>query len=72
MCYSLRTVGLVGTELAKAQCGTIRLKLLKIGAHVRITVRRVWVSLSESYPYQHIFEQVYDRLRRLRPMPMRC
>jgi len=69
---ALRRLGLVGTELAKAQCGTIRLKLLKIGAQVRITVRKVWVSLSENYPYKHIFEQVYDHLRRLRPMPMRC
>src|SRR5947207_15672744 len=46
---TLRRIGLAGTELEKAQCGTIRLKLLKIGAHVRVTVRKVWVSFSGSY-----------------------
>ena len=44
----LRRLGLEGTELAQAQCGTIRLKLLKIGALVRISVRKVWVSLTSS------------------------
>jgi Transposase DDE domain group 1 len=43
---ALRRLGLAGTELAKAQCNTVRLKLLKIGAQIRITVRKVWVSLS--------------------------
>jgi Transposase DDE domain group 1 len=46
----LRRLGLDGTELAKAQCATIRLKLLKIGALIRITVRKVWVSLAGGYP----------------------
>jgi len=69
---SLRRLGLKGTKLAKAQCGTIRLKLLKIGAQVRVTVRKVWVSLSESYPYQRLFRQVYENLVRLSPMPLRC
>ena len=43
---ALRRLGLAGTELAGAQCQTIRLKLLKIGALVRVTVRKVWVKLS--------------------------
>ncbi|HZD92894.1 MAG TPA: IS1380 family transposase, partial [Candidatus Sulfotelmatobacter sp.] len=47
----LRRLGLAGTELAKAQCATIRLKLLKIGALIRISVRKVWVSLAGGYPY---------------------
>ncbi len=51
----LRRLGLVGTELAKAQCIAVRLKLLKIGAHIRITVRKVWVSLSTGYPYLKLF-----------------
>ena len=38
---ALRRIGLAGTELANAYCGTIRLKLLKIGARIRVTVRRV-------------------------------
>ena len=42
----------------------MRLKLLKIGAVVRITVRRVWFSLAESCPYQALFAQVFANLRR--------
>ena len=69
---ALRRLGLKGTTLAKAQCNTIRLKLLKIGAQIKITVRKVWVSFSESYPYQQLFKQVYENLRRLCQMPLRC
>ncbi|MGA2426200.1 MAG: IS1380 family transposase [Terriglobales bacterium] len=58
----LRRLGLEGTELAKAQCTTIRLKLLKIGALIRITVRKVWVSLAGGYPYVALFQQVYEKL----------
>jgi len=66
---TLRRLGLEGTELAKAQCGTIRLKLLKIGAQVRISVRKVWVSFSESYPYAALFQEVFARLQQI---PLRC
>ena len=48
---TLRALGLGGSELAQAQCDTIRLKLLKIGAQIRITVRNVWIAFSEAYPY---------------------
>jgi Transposase DDE domain group 1 len=58
----LRRLGLEGTELAKAQCSTIRLKLLKIGALIRITVRKVWVSLAGGYPYVTLFQQVHEKL----------
>jgi hypothetical protein len=58
----LRRLGLEGTELAKAQCSTIRLKLLKIGALIRITVRKVWVSLAGGYPYVTLFRQVLEKL----------
>ena len=58
----LRRLGLEGTELAKAQCSTLRLKLLKIGALIRITVRTVWVSLADGYPYVALFRQVYEKL----------
>jgi hypothetical protein len=61
---ALRQFGLQGTEMAQARCDTIRLKLLKLGALVRTTVRRVWISLSESCPYQRVFAQVYENLRR--------
>jgi len=69
---ALRRLGLRGTRWAKAQCGTIRARLLKIGAQVRVTVRKVWVSFSESYPYQPLFRQVYANLAALCPMPLRC
>jgi len=59
---ALRRFGLAQTELAHAQCDTIRLKLLKIGAIIRISVRRVYVSLSESYPFRAAFLQAYENL----------
>ena len=62
---ALREFGLPQTELAHAQCDTVRLKLLKIGAVIRISVRRVYVSLSESYPFREVFVRVWDDLRRL-------
>jgi len=55
---TVRRLGLAGTELARAQAGTIRLKLLKIGAVVLRNPRRVRLLLSSSYPYQNIFAQV--------------
>lgn len=61
---ALRQIGLRGTEMAQARCDTIRLKLLKLGALVRTTVRRVWISFSESCPYQRLFAQVHENLRR--------
>ena len=69
---ALRRLGLKGTELARARCDTIRLKLLKIGAQIKVTVRKVWVCLSESYPYRGLFRQVYENLSRLRPVRLRC
>ena len=59
----LRRLGLAGTELARAQCGTIRTKLLKIGARVRVTVRKIWISMSESYPHQDLLFEIWSRLR---------
>jgi len=68
----LRQKALQHTDLAGAQCHTIRLKLLKIGAQIRITVRKVWVSFSEAYPHQSLFDRVYANLRGMHPVPMRC
>ena len=59
---TLRRMSLAGTQLEKAQCGTIRLKLLKIGAQVRVTVRKIWISLSGGYPYAALFVQVLATL----------
>lgn len=62
---ALRRLGLQNTELEKAQPATIRVKLLKVGAQVQVTVRKVWISLAESYPYQAIFQQAHAALREL-------
>jgi hypothetical protein len=61
----LRQLGLKGTELAQAQCETIRLKLFKIGAQIAVTVRKVWISFSESYPYLGLFQRVFARLQQI-------
>jgi hypothetical protein len=66
---ALRQFGLAETELAQAQGESIRVKLLKIGAVVRITVRRVWVALSEAYPFQGVFRRVCAALRSLSVPP---
>ena len=68
---AMRQKGLQGTPLEKARCDTIRLKLLKIGAVVRVSVRRVWFSLAQSCPYQQVFAQAFENLRRwiLPPAP---
>ena len=62
MMETLRRVGLAGTKLARAQSWTLRVRLLKIGAQVRITSRKVWLSFSESYPYAARFRH-YSSLR---------
>ena len=61
--HGLRRLGLKGTELERAQATTIRLRLLKIGAQIRITVRKVWLSMASSYPLQRLFGQVHQNLR---------
>jgi len=63
----LRRVGLEGTELAAAQCHTLRLKLLKIGAVVRVSVRRIHVRFASSYPYRGTFIRALENLRRAYP-----
>ena len=60
---ALRRLGLQGTEWAQAQCTSVRLKLLKIGALIRITVRKVWVSMATGYPYAERFRQIYAQLQ---------
>jgi hypothetical protein len=59
----LRRVGLKGTELEQAQVSTIRTKLLKIGAQIRVSVRKIWVSMASSYPWQGTYRQVWLNLR---------
>jgi hypothetical protein len=67
---ALREFGLRGTEMAQAQCSTIRVKLLKLGAVIRVTVRRVVVSLSEAFAFRAVFMKVWQNLRDLAmPLP---
>ena len=61
--HALRRLGLKGTELERAQATTIRLKLLKIGAQIRITVRKVWLWMATSYPRQTLLGQAWAHLR---------
>jgi len=59
----LRSFGLRGTELEHAQAGTIRTRLLKIGAVVRVSVRRVYVALSSVYPLKDVFERALENIK---------
>jgi hypothetical protein len=61
---ALRRIGLAHTQFAKATCGTIRLALLKIGALVRTSVRRIKVAMASGCPYQREYALAYARLRR--------
>nr|WP_308340220.1 transposase [Thiolapillus sp.] len=61
--HGLRRLGLTGTAFAKAQSTTIRLKLLKIGARLRLTARKVWLSFSEAYPYASDIAQILANLK---------
>ena len=61
---AVRRIGLTGTKFARATCGTIRLKLLKIGALVKLSVRRIKIAMASSCPDQDEFACAYDALRR--------
>jgi hypothetical protein len=65
---TLRRVGLKDTEMAKAQCGTIRLKLLKIGAQVQVTARRVWFRMAGGCPYTELFAQAFSNIQHRTPI----
>jgi Transposase DDE domain group 1 len=56
---ALRRIGLAGTQFANATCGTIRLKLLKIGALVKRSVRRLKLAMASAFPYQHEYRHAY-------------
>jgi hypothetical protein len=65
---ALRRVALRGTRMAKATCGTIRLKLLKVGAQIQLSVRRFVIHFASACPYQDVFHQAW---RNLRSIPLR-
>ena len=60
---ALRRIGLAHTQFAEATCGTIRLKLLKLGALVRISVRRIKFAMASACPWQYEFALAHARLR---------
>jgi hypothetical protein len=60
---AVRRLGLAGTELARAQVGTIRLRLFKVAGLVVVSVRRVYLRLASGFPLQAVFEQALARLR---------
>jgi hypothetical protein len=64
----LRRLGLKGTEMETAQAATIRTRLLKIGAQVRVSARRVYLAMAASYPWTDLFAQVHAQLRAT-PLP---
>jgi hypothetical protein len=55
--------------MARAQCDTIRLTLFKIGARIRLSVRRVRIAFSECYPHADLFREILYKLQRI---PLRC
>ena len=58
----LRRIGLAHTQFARASCGTIRLKLLKIGALVRTSVRRIKIAMPSAFPYQAEYRTAHAAL----------
>lgn len=60
--HALRRLALAGTALARAQCQTLRLTLLKIGARVRVTTRKVWLALASGCPHAALFAHVHATL----------
>ena len=62
---ALRRLGLQGTQWAEAQATTIRLKVLKVGALIRVTVRKIWVALAGGYPYAEAWASIWVHLQRV-------
>ena len=62
--HAVRRLGTQGTQFARAQCTTLRLKLLKVGVRVKVTVRKVWLSYAQSYPYADTFVRVLANIQR--------
>ena len=69
---TMREAGLGGTPLERAQCGTIRNRLFKIGARITISVRRVWLSIASAHPAQGVFIAAWRNLQALRASAARA
>ena len=61
--HGLRRLGLAGTPWARAQCTTVRARLLKVAARIHVSVRRVWLSFSEHHPQAPAFARILEQLR---------
>ena len=61
--HALRRLGLAATEWARAQVNTIRLRLLKIAAEVRLSARRICVRYPRAYPWKALFAAAWAALR---------
>jgi hypothetical protein len=68
MMSELRRIGLRGTEMERAQSGTIRTRLLKIGAQVKISVRRVMIGMASGCPYAGVFAEALANVRKMEPI----
>ena len=66
---ALRRIGLAHTQFAEATCGTIRLKLLKIGALVKVSVRRIRFAMASACPYAREWRLAATRLAQIRGSP---
>ena len=62
---ALSRLSLKGTELAQALATSIRLKVLKIGALIRVTVRKLWIALAGGYPYAEVWARIWGQLQQL-------
>jgi hypothetical protein len=67
--HALRRLALAGTSLARAQCQTIRLTLLKIGARIHVTTRKVWLALASGCPHARVFARAHATLIALPASP---
>jgi len=65
--HALRRLAFTETSMETWQCGTIRSRILKIGARVRVTTRRIWVLMSSAFAYKDLFEKAYQRLAQAPP-----
>ena len=68
--HLLRWIGLENTELNKAQCHTIRVKLLKIGAQIKVSVRRIHIAFSEAFPLKDILRSCILNIQSWIPIPL--
>jgi hypothetical protein len=68
--HEFRRLGLLGTELERAQVTTIRTRLLKIGAQIKVSVRRIVVSLSSAFPLQELLFRALKQIRAALPLPI--